>query len=105
MRALVIVSTLAVLLALFDMPWAYYRLLRVVLCLTAVVGFVAARRSGLETWMWFHGVMAVLYNPILPVELGAKALWTVLNLVTIAGDWRSLAAFEAAARAKRQVGR
>lgn len=101
MRALVLVSTLAVLLAMLDMPWSYYRLLRVVLCLTGVVGFVAARRAGLEPWMWFHGVAAVLYNPVLPVELGEKALWTVLNLVTVVGGWRSLAAFEGAERAER----
>jgi len=83
MMILVGLSVLAVLVGLGPMPYAYYMLLRIVLCLTAVVGFLQARRVSLDSWAIAFGAVAVLYNPVLPVKLGDKGFWIVVNLVTL----------------------
>ena|SRR5438093_11567623 len=87
MIVLAAVSTLAVVLGLARMPFGYYTLLRVVLCLTSAVGVAASRRQRDSAWLWVYGVLVVLYNPILPVHLGAKRLWIGVNVLTLIFVW------------------
>ena len=101
MNTLVVVSSIAVLIGLAAMPYGYYGLLRIVLSLTGAVGFVEARRRGLETYMWVFGVVVVVYNPVLPVKLGDKSLWIVVNVVTLIVLWAG--ARQLAATARRSV--
>jgi hypothetical protein len=63
-----------------DMPYSFYMLLPVLVCLTAVVAFTKARKARLEFWKWAFGVIAALYNPFVPVHLGDKDLWTIVNI-------------------------
>lgn len=87
MVTLGVLSTLGVLVATMDMPYSYYMLLRVLVCLTSLVALAKARMTHLEVWQWVFGVIAALYNPFLPVHLGDKGLWTLLNFVTVAAFW------------------
>jgi hypothetical protein len=32
--------------------------------------------------------LVVLYNPLVPVELGSKPLWSVINVATVVWFWR-----------------
>ena len=34
------------------------------------------------TLVWIFGFFAVLYNPIIPIHLGAKGLWIAVNIIT-----------------------
>ena len=65
------------------MPFGYYTLLRVVLCLAGAVGVAAARRRDDHLWVWVYGALVVLYNPVLPLKLGAKSLWISLNVISL----------------------
>lgn len=96
MIALAVACTLAVGLGLLDMPFGFYTLLRVVLCLASAVGFVAARRRGDYLWLWVYGVLVVLYNPVFPVHLGAKSLWIGVNLLTLLCVWLGALRFRGA---------
>ena len=87
MLAFAVVSTVAVALGVLEMPYGFYMLLRAMLCLAAAVGFAAARRRGDLPWTWAYGALAVLYNPVLPVHLGAKGLWILVNVGTLIVLW------------------
>lgn len=89
MSALAIASTAAVLAGFLPLPYGGYMLIRIVLCLTAVVGLVKALERSLAFWIWAYGVIAVLYNPVLPVRLGrgSKGLWIILGLVSLGFIW------------------
>jgi uncharacterized protein DUF6804 len=87
MMILSVLATSMVVLGLVDMPYGFYTLLRVILCLTAAVGFAAARRRDDLPWTWAYGALAVLYNPVLPVHLGAKGLWILVNAGTLVVYW------------------
>ena len=69
--------------ALLDMPYGYYALLRLLVC--GVCAFLAAREAneGKIGWTWVLGGCAVLYNPIVKVPLG-RELWSVVNVATVA---------------------
>jgi len=84
---LAVLSTVGVLLALAEMPYSYYMMLRVLVCLTSVVALAKARKTHLELWQWVFGVIAALYNPFLPVHLGDKDLWALINFVTVVLFW------------------
>jgi hypothetical protein len=87
MIVLAVASTLVVAAGLLRMPFGYYTLLRVVLCLTSAVGFSRARRCGDTLWVWAYAVLAIIYNPLLPLRLGSKGLWIGLNIVSLACLW------------------
>lgn len=84
---LVFAATVVMLVGMLGMPSDYYAGLRTLVCLTAVVGLFKARTARLETWVWAFGVVAVVYNPFVPLYLRNRGLWTIVNLVTIALLW------------------
>jgi hypothetical protein len=60
----------------------YYTLLRWVCC--AVFAYLALQAFAWEKhgWSWVLRVMAVLYNPIIPVHL-SRDTWTTINVIAI----------------------
>ena len=70
-------------IALFDLPYGYYQLLRVALFLTALFHLLQSVERSEKPWAWVFGAIALVYNPISSLSLG-RALWTVVNLSTIA---------------------
>ena len=69
---------------LFD---GYYMLLRLI---TSALCVYSAVKFKTEWVRWVFGVLAVLYNPILPVHLGDKEIWSIVNIATIAYMWIAL---------------
>ena len=65
-----------------DNPYGYYILLRIACC--AVFAYLARKAFHRERqgWVWILGIMAVVYNPIIPVHL-PREIWAVVNVLTI----------------------
>ena len=82
------IAAVVVVVGLMPMPYAYYMLMRIILCGIAAYGAVlqTERTSGL---FWLLVGTAVLYNPIIPVYLGQKAVWSVVNIATLALFWKA----------------
>jgi hypothetical protein len=73
------------LLALAPMPYGYYMLLRVLVCiwcLLALQQYFAFNFSRLPLMGWGYVVFLVLYNPLLPMHLG-RPLWSLVNLASL----------------------
>lgn len=80
-------ATVAVVLGFGDWPYGYYMLLRLFLCGTSLF-LLAGANLVLGDWQrWALGGFAVLYNPILPIRLGEKDIWAVLNVATVVLFW------------------
>lgn len=94
MAIAVVVSTIFVVMGLFNLPHSFFMLLRIVLCIAAVVGVKRASEARQTNWVWLYATLAVLYNPVLPVRLGDKDLWIVVNVVTVVIFWVGLFKFE-----------
>jgi hypothetical protein len=86
-RVAVIASTFGVLVALGAMPYSYYMLLRFVLCGVSVFLVFGAGLALVDWQRWLLGASAVLYNPLLPIRLGDKGVWTFLNILTVVLFW------------------
>jgi hypothetical protein len=84
-RSMLILLAGAMIVGIAPMPYAYYVLLRLGVCMLFCVLIWSQHEAhgafqGV-TWMWLG--FAVLYNPILPIHLGSKPVWVVVNLITI----------------------
>ena len=87
MIMLVAVTTAFMFLGLERMPYGFYSILRVWTSLTAAYGFTRARTSAATVWMWIYAALAVTYNPVLPLKLGNKDVWTAVNVVSLILFW------------------
>ena len=77
------VSLAAMVVGLLDMPYGYYALLKLAVFASAVYGFtlVSKANTGLAVAM---GAIAVLYNPLIQIQLGSKGAWLIANIITLA---------------------
>lgn len=77
-----------VLLALtwLDLPYGYYTFLRLII--TASSAFIIwllwnYQREQREIWSVYFVILALLYNPFIPVQL-PRDIWLVINMLTLA---------------------
>ena len=69
-------------IGIFPMPYGYYFLLRLVICVCAVYYTLKFNEKNELVTAWVFGFFALLYNPIIPIHLGSKELWIIVNLIT-----------------------
>jgi hypothetical protein len=82
-----VIATIGVLFGFDSQPYGYYMVLRLFLC-GASLFFLAGASLTLSDWQrWALGGFAVLYNPIVPIRIGEKEIWEVLNVTTVVLFW------------------
>lgn len=69
-------------LALFD-GWQYgfFTILRFVVFTACAYSAWLAYENDRESWSWFMGAIAVLFNPFIPIHL-EREVWVVIDFVT-----------------------
>jgi hypothetical protein len=87
-RILAIMAAVGCLLALFDMPSEYYKVLRFVVVAACVFAIVEVRRLTISdgrknALTTVFGMVAVVFNPLLPVEL-ERETWVYVDSFTAA---------------------
>ena len=81
------IAAIAVAIGLLPMPYDYYVLLRLFLCGISV--YLLSQLTGLRDGeKWALVGVAVLHNPIAPVPLASKLLWSIINVATVIWFWR-----------------
>jgi len=83
-RVCLLINIFCLLTALFQMPYQYYMLLRVIVASVCVfAAFEIYKQSHNSSWVIVFLMIAIIYNPIFPVRLG-REVWAIVNLGTIA---------------------
>lgn len=75
-----IVAIIILLGALANNPYSYYQLLRWVVMIVAGYTAYVAYNNKKNNWAWVFGIMAVLFNPILPFYL-SKDNWQLIDII------------------------
>jgi len=76
-----IVAVIFLALGLIDRwPYGFYTVLRVVVCVSAVYLAVLARELRRFNWVWLMAILALLFNPLVPVRL-PRAPWQIIDLI------------------------
>lgn len=82
MRTLAIVCAILLFLALAKLPIGYYTFLRIAVTIVSVLIIVEQyKKEVVNFWVVAFGIIAILFNPIIPVYLYKKALWMPVDIV------------------------
>jgi hypothetical protein len=83
-RVIALVPAVMLVLAVFQMPYGFYTLLRLVVTIAAaVIAWHAVSKSEKPIWAVLMGLIALLFNPIVPVYL-TREIWFFIDLVVAA---------------------
>lgn len=79
---LILLPAAMLLLALAPLPYGYYTFLRLVVTVGAVgLGWIEYQQSHrLTVWVVLFGLIALLFNPLIPVHLNREA-WAVVDII------------------------
>ena len=81
LKPLLIIASIMLLLAVPPVwPYAYYQILRIVVCIAAAYGAYTTFATGKNGWGWMLGAVAILFNPITPIHLD-KETWVIPDLI------------------------
>jgi len=80
-RQVVFAGIFVAVIALAPWPIGFYTFTRIVLCgCSAYVAYYLLKKNE-NIWL-LGAALAVLYNPIFPVYLHSKGLWSIINIGT-----------------------
>jgi len=66
--------------AVVDMPYSFYRLLRWIVCAVALMSAWQLQKSRRSGWVWSHAIVALLFNPLTPFYF-SKGTWSLIDLL------------------------
>jgi hypothetical protein len=81
MRYLLLICSGLLLLALADLPIGYYTFLRIVVSIGAIGIIINDFENGLSFWIIAFGIIAILFNPLIPIYLNDKSAWMPIDLI------------------------
>lgn len=80
---LFLIPIFLLLIGLADLPIGYYTIVRIAVCLISAMScywsFKSDEKVGIATVVF--GLLAILFNPIIPVYLQNKGAWTVIDVI------------------------
>lgn len=81
MRFLLFFCSGLLILALANLPMGYYTFLRIIVTIGAVVVIVTEWNNGFNFWVIAFGIVAIVFNPILPIYLNDKEAWMPIDVI------------------------
>jgi hypothetical protein len=83
---LITIAGLAVGVGLLPLPFEYFVLLRLFLCGVCLY-YLSSLPKVRDGEKWVLAGLAVYYNPLVPVTLGGKTLWSLVSIATVIWFW------------------
>ena len=71
------------LIGIADLPYGYYTLLRIIVCIVSCITAFIAFGLKKKLWLWIFIGIVLIFNPIIPIYFN-KDTWIILDVV-IAG--------------------
>jgi hypothetical protein len=81
MKGLLIIAAGALVLGAFNLPIGYYTFLRILVCATCINILITDYKGEIGPTQIIFGIMAIFFNPLIPIYLHDKAIWKVIDLV------------------------
>jgi len=75
-----VIAALTLFAALGDWSYSYYQLLRFIVCAAGAYVAYTAYYSRYPWAVWLFGVIAILFNPLVPIHL-SRATWQPVDLM------------------------
>lgn len=82
-----VAASMCAIVALVEMPYGYYMLLRLGYSAICVHYIIHLGSNYVTSHRLILVCLVVLYNPIFPVHLGSKVIWSIVNIGTVGYFW------------------
>jgi arginine exporter protein ArgO len=66
--------------AVGNWPYGYYQLLRWAILIIGAYSVYLAYEIRKISWAWIFGIIAVLFNPIIPITF-SKDIWQIIDII------------------------
>ncbi len=76
------ICTVLLLIAVVNMPSGYYTFLRIAVTFGAVLASYNEYDKDINIWVIIFGLIAILYNPFIPIYFYYKGIWIYINIIT-----------------------
>ena len=74
-----VVAAIPLILGCFHLPIGYYTFLRIVVFIVSVILLFCPKSESVTYRHIVNGLVAILFNPIIPIYLHSKTVWTVID--------------------------
>ena len=81
MKILLLIISGSLFLAIIDLPIGYYTFLRILVTIGASSVILTEISKGINFWIIIFGIIAILFNPIIPVYLNDKSVWIPIDII------------------------
>lgn len=81
MKSLWLVCAGLLLIGLIDLPIGYYTFLRIVVTIGSVAVVVTELENGFNFWIVIFGIIAIVFNPVIPIYLNDRSAWMPIDLI------------------------
>ena len=79
-----IISIIFLLLSFASWPYGYYTFMKFIVAGSAVYyAYYLYQIKKQNFWFWGLVVIIILFNPIIPIHLGVKAMWGFIDVAVI----------------------
>jgi len=80
MKALSIITALLLFIAVLELPYGYFTFLRIAVTIACI--FLIVKEFGLRNYFWCipFVLIAILFNPLIPVHLYDKDKWMPIDI-------------------------
>lgn len=82
MKAILLICSGLLLIALANLPIGFYTFLRISVTISAVLALIDEYNNGINVWVIIFGIIAVIFNPLLPIYLSDKESWIPIDIIT-----------------------
>lgn len=82
MRALLLICSGLLLLAIAELPSGYYTFLRIAVFIATLIVIVAEFKNGISFRVIAFGIIAIVFNPLIPVYLNDKETWIPIDIIS-----------------------
>ena len=81
MKTLLLICAGLLFIGVIDLPIGYYTLLRIVVTIGSIAVVVLEYENGLNFWIITFGILAIVFNPLIPIFLNDKSSWMSINII------------------------
>lgn len=81
-KILPIIGSIFLGVALSDMPYGYYKLLRIFIFVITGCLLFYSYHAKKTAWSWLFGIIAYIFNPIIPMHMD-RATWQLVDVSVI----------------------
>ena len=83
MKPLYIACCIILGIALLPITGGFYTLVRIAITIGAVIAAFQNSSNGINIWSIMFGIVAILFNPIIPVYLHDKGAWIMIDIIAM----------------------